>query len=248
MISSISQELFQNGVEPLTVTATGVVLIAINFAVIGISALSVALVGMKLLGEFSPAPISGSGEDGPANRPFISLDDESHDGVKATRRQAGKVSRRRPRYRSSPAVPSHAINISISSSPDPARSLVSTVERTPATYDPPVTEHKAQPKEIRPQAIKQRRIKKDNSIQPASLCGHDVERQRAEVRSCEEKLEAASTVASDFQPASILQTLGFERVMEKRTDSKVSSIADRNKSSSIGQQLVEMNRKVRQGG
>ncbi len=247
MISYIFLAVIQNGIEP-GLSTTGAFLIALNFAIIAISAFSVVMVSMKLLGDFSSTSFRGPGEDEPSTQSVSLPDDKSSGGVSTLRRQSGKVARRRPRYQPSAAVPSHAINISISSSADPARNLVPTVERTPTACDPPVTVRKSLPKKTRPLVSKQRRLREGNSDQHVSPSGHIGDRKRVEVQSREENRDAVSTVASSFQPSSTLQTLGFERVIEKRTDRQDSGPAAQKASNSIGQQLVEMNRKVRLGG
>jgi hypothetical protein len=248
MISYIFLAVIQNGVEPSNLSTTGAFLIALNFAIIAISAFSVVMVSMKLVGEFSSSSFRGATEDAPFTQPVSLPDDEASGGMNPTRRKSGKVTRRRPRYQPPAAVPSHAINISISSSADPARNLVSTVERTPTACEPPVTVRKSQPKKSRSQVSKQRRLREGNSGQPASPYGHIGDQERVESPSREANREAVPTVASSFQPSSTLQTLGFERVIEKRTDKKDPDPAAHKASNSIGQQLVEMNRKVRLGG
>lgn len=253
-------------------TGAGAMLVALNFAIMAISAFSVGLVCIKLWGVLSPSGVSVSAEAGllsqsadsflksampekesdlfPLNHPPFRMDLKSSKGVETKIRHPRKVSRRRPRYRTAAAVPSHAINISISSSADPARNVVSMVERQPSSYEPVSMGRKSLPHESQLHGSQphgsqphepQLHGSQPHESQLFQSQRHDIDQQNL-------PLGNAGQPASPFTSNSALQTLGFERVIEKRTLNSATDFAPQKKNGSIGQQLVEMNRKVRLGG
>lgn len=241
MISDIFQTVTQDNVEHSTVTGIGTVLVALNVAIMATSALSVGLVCVKIWGMLSIAALGVPSEVGPLNQTDDMLCNRglaenpstlsqtaksdfrtrpnSPFGIKAKGQHPRKVPLRRPRYSNAATVPTHAINISINSSADPAGKVVSVVERVPASCEPLSSERKSPPNEPDQHVANRKASPASNEGQAAAI----------------------------FKTSSALNSLGFERVIENRDVRSDSGYVPQKKVSSIGQQLVEMNRKVRLG-
>lgn len=241
MISDIFQTVTQDNVEHSTVTGIGTVLVALNVAIMATSALSVGLVCVKIWGMLSIAALGVPSEVGPLNQtddmlcnrglaenPSTPSQTAKSDfrtrpnspfGIKAKGQHPRKVPLRRPRYSNAATFPTHAINISINSSADPAGKVVSVVERVPASCEPLSSERKSPPNEPDQHVANRKASPASNEGQAAAI----------------------------FKTSSALNSLGFERVIENRDVRSDSGYVPQKKVSSIGQQLVEMNRKVRLG-
>lgn len=244
--------------DPSFISGPGLLLVLVNLAIMAISGLSIFLVCMRLWegGSATGEAVIATVSDTYQEKPFRNGGMDNSTTRKS--RTVSKGHKRRTRYPVAAPTPSHAINISITSAPESKRELVQNVEHSARIQEnrpidrpsqaskPPRT--RTSRRSIASEVKRMKGRERSNAGGEVDLAG---EVMRSPSAFQEGQRQSAATVTAPVNASAVIQSsplqdLGFERVIRKSPEGILGEL-QKVKPGSISQQLVEMNRKVRQG-